>query len=423
MLTDNAADPGRVARHVLDVAADYLAVGIDPVASVICVQSALPALAQLTGLYLNFVSVARLERNPTVKEEIRVRGFGRDSPAGFLCYPAAQAADITAFKAELVPVGDDQAPMVEQSNEIVRRLNRQVGRAILPEARTLLTETGRLPSPDGRGKMGKSRGNAITLSASDTEITAAVAAMYTDPGHLRAADPDRVEGNVVFAYLDAFDRDGDAVADLKAQYRRGGLGDVALKRHLTTVLQDVIGPIRERRAEMLRRPDTLRDILRDGTARADAVTRDTKGEIYEALGLFAWAKPSGDGRVSRVAPEPAVPRADGLPGARSLREVRDAIDGIDRDIVRLMAERGTEVKRAARFKTTTAGVAAPHRVEEVIANVRSLATRMGLAPRIAEAAYRPMIAAFIDVEHEAFAAQQASDAEGPEAADGPPAPP
>lgn len=290
-LTDHAADPAKVTRNVLEVAADYLAVGIDSEASVICVQSALPALAELTTLYLNFVSVARLERNPTVKEEIRIRGFGRDIPAGFLCYPAAQAADITAFKATVVPVGEDQVPMIEQSNEIVRRLNRQIGRTVLPEARAMLTAASRLPAPDGKGKMSKSQGNAIPLSASDAEIAAAVAGMYTDPDHLRVSDPGRVEGNVVFAYLDAFDDDRPAVADLKARYRRGGLGDVALKHRLTAVLRELLGPIRERRAEVMRRPDRLMDMLRHGTARADAVTRQTRAELQEALGLFRWPAP------------------------------------------------------------------------------------------------------------------------------------
>jgi tryptophanyl-tRNA synthetase len=247
-LTDNADDPGKVRRNVMEVATDYLAVGIDPNLSTICLQSALPALAELTLLYLNFVTVARLERNPTIKDEIQVRGFGRDIPAGFLCYPAAQAADITAFKATVVPVGEDQAPIIEQTNELVRRLNRQIGHTLLPEARALIPATGRLPGVDGMAKMSKSQGNAIPLSASDSEIEVAVQRMYTDPGHLRASDPGRVEGNVVFTYLDAFDPDVEAVADLKAQYRRGGLGDMVLKRRLTGILQAILAPIRERRA-------------------------------------------------------------------------------------------------------------------------------------------------------------------------------
>ncbi|WP_298953490.1 tryptophan--tRNA ligase [uncultured Methylobacterium sp.] len=287
-LTDNADDPARVSRNVVEVALDYLAVGIDPAVTTICVQSALPALAELTVLYLNLVTVARLERNPTIKDEIQARGFGRDIPAGFLCYPAAQAADITAFKATLVPVGEDQVPMIEQTNEIVRRLNRQAGRDLLPEAHALVPRHGRLPGVDGRAKMSKSQGNAIPLSASDAEIDAAVHRMYTDPGHLRASDPGRVEGNVVFTYLDAFDPDAEAVAALKQEYRRGGLGDVALKRRLSGLLRDLIGPIRERRAALARDRDGVIDVLRDGTGRARALTQATKDEIHAGLGLFAW---------------------------------------------------------------------------------------------------------------------------------------
>ena len=285
-LTDNADDPEKVRRNVLEVALDYLAVGIDPTTSTICVQSALPALAELTVLYLNFVSVARLERNPTIKDEIHARGFGRDIPAGFLCYPAAQAADITAFKAVLVPVGDDQAPIIEQTNELVRRLNRQAGRVLLPEAKALIPKTGRLPGVDGKAKMSKSQGNTIPLSASDANIESAVQRMYTDPNHLRASDPGEVEGNVVFTYLDAFDPDTDAVAELKAHYRRGGLGDMVLKRRLTSILQATISPIRERRADLARDPDFVMDVLRSGTARGRDVTERTKQEIVEGLGLF-----------------------------------------------------------------------------------------------------------------------------------------
>lgn len=285
-LTDNAHDPEKVRRNVLEVALDYLAVGVDPAVSTICVQSALPALAELTLLYLNFVSLARLERNPTIKEEIRARGFGRDIPAGFLCYPAAQAADITAFKATLVPVGEDQAPIIEQTNEIVRRLNRQIGRDVLPEARALIPSVGRLPGVDGRSKMSKSQGNAVPLSASEEDIEAAVRRMYTDPAHLRASDPGRVEGNVVFTYLDAFDEDREAVADLKARYRRGGLGDMALKRRLTDVLKALIGPIRERRTELARDSDFIIDVLRTGTRKARILTGETKDEVRAALGLF-----------------------------------------------------------------------------------------------------------------------------------------
>ncbi|MDU6750746.1 MAG: tryptophan--tRNA ligase, partial [Bradyrhizobium sp.] len=188
-LTDNAHNPGRVRDNVLEIATDYLAVGIDPNLTTICLQSHLPALADLTLLYMNFVTVARLERNPTIKDEIQARGFGRDIPAGFLCYPVAQAADITGFKATIVPVGEDQAPLIEQTNEVVRRINRQAGFEVLPESRALIPPVGRLPGIDGKAKMSKSRGNAIQLSATADEIRKAVRRMFTDPSHVKASDP------------------------------------------------------------------------------------------------------------------------------------------------------------------------------------------------------------------------------------------
>lgn len=285
-LTDNAHDPDKVRRNVLEVALDYLAVGIDPGQTTICLQSGLPALAELTLLYLNFVTVARLERNPTIKDEIRSRGFGRDIPAGFLCYPVAQAADITGFKATVVPVGADQSPLVEQTNEIVRRINTQIGRGVLKEAEAIIPSVGRLPGIDGKSKMSKSQGNALSLSATPEQIRQAVRQMYTDPNHLRASDPGQVEGNVVFTYLDAFDHDPVAVADLKAQYRRGGLGDMAVKQRLEAVLQTLLAPIRERRAHYAKQPDYVLDVVRSGTLEARAVTQATLDELMTALGLF-----------------------------------------------------------------------------------------------------------------------------------------
>ncbi|WP_316179548.1 tryptophan--tRNA ligase [Bradyrhizobium sp. SZCCHNRI1009] len=285
-LTDHAHDPARVSRNVLEIATDYLAVGIDPEMTTICLQSHLPALADLTLLYMNFVTVARLERNPTIKDEIQARGFGRDIPGGFLCYPVAQAADITAFKATIVPVGDDQAPLIEQTNEIVRRINRQAGSEVLPEVRALIPSVGRLPGVDGKAKMSKSQGNTIPLSATADEIRDAVRRMFTDPGHIRAADPGRVEGNVVFTYLDAFDDDPAAVADLKARYVRGGLGDSIVKRRLDDVLQAVVAPIRARRAALARDPGHVLDIVRQGTELARTVTAATLREVRDALGLF-----------------------------------------------------------------------------------------------------------------------------------------
>jgi tryptophanyl-tRNA synthetase len=286
-LTDNAHDPAKVSRNILEIATDYLAVGIDPDLTTICLQSHLPALADLTLLYMNFVTVARLERNPTIKDEIQARGFGRDIPAGFLCYPVAQAADITAFKATVVPVGEDQAPLIEQTNEIVRRINRQAYTEVLKEARALIPHVGRLPGVDGKAKMSKSQGNTIPLSATADQIRDAVRRMFTDPNHVRASDPGRVEGNVVFTYLDAFDDDHVAVADLKARYVRGGLGDSVVKKRLEDVLQAVVAPIRERRTALARDPNHVLDVVRRGTERARAVTDATLRDVRDALGLFA----------------------------------------------------------------------------------------------------------------------------------------
>lgn len=289
-LTDNGDDPARVRRNVLEVALDYLAVGIDPAKSAICLQSALPALPELTMLYMNLVTVSRLERTPTIKDEIRQRGFERDIPAGFLCYPVAQAADITAFKATVVPVGEDQAPIIELTNEVVRRINRIAGRELLPEAAALIPKIGRLPGIDGKAKMSKSAGNALPLSARPDEIRAAVRKMFTDPGHLRAADPGQVEGNVVFTWLDAFDEDAAAVEDLKARYRAGGLGDSIVKRRLDGILQALLAPIRERRRALSADLGYVTSVLRAGTERARAVTGGTLAEVRDGIGLFSLDK-------------------------------------------------------------------------------------------------------------------------------------
>ncbi|MET0676324.1 MAG: tryptophan--tRNA ligase [Bradyrhizobium sp.] len=285
-LTDNAQNPGRVRDHVIEIATDYLAVGIDPNQSTICLQSHLPALADLTLLYMNYVTVARLERNPTIKDEIQARGFGRNIPAGFLCYPVAQAADITAFKATIVPVGEDQAPLIEQTNEIIRRINRQAGFDVLPVAHALIPHVGRLPGIDGKAKMSKSQGNAIRLSATAEEIREAVRRMFTDPNHLKASDPGRVEGNVVFTYLDAFDEDQITLEDLKARYVRGGLGDSVVKKRLDDVLQALLAPIRHRRRALARDPGYVLQVVKQGTARAREITDATVRDVRAALGLF-----------------------------------------------------------------------------------------------------------------------------------------
>lgn len=283
-LTDHAEQPELVRRNVLEVALDYLAVGIDPTAATIVVQSGVPELAELTVYYLNLVTVARLGRNPTVKEEMQQKGFGADVPAGFFVYPVSQAADITAFQADVVPVGEDQLPMIEQAVEIVRRFNRLYG-PVLVEPTALVSKHARLPGTDGQGKMGKSLGNAIFLSDPADVIARKVISMYTDPRHVRAELPGTVEGNPVFSYLDAFDPDAAAVGDLKRRYRAGGLGDVAVKRRLIDVLEAILGPIRARRIELAADPAAVTRILREGTARGRAVAQQTLGQVRRALHL------------------------------------------------------------------------------------------------------------------------------------------
>ena len=283
-LTDNVGRAADVRRNVLEVALDYLAVGIDPERTTIALQSAIPELSELMMLYLNLVTVARLERNPTVRTEIELRGFARDIPAGFLTYPVSQAADITGFRATLVPVGEDQLPMIEQTNEIVRRLAHLGGRPVLRECRALLSDTPRLPGIDGR-KASKSLGNAIPLAASPDEIRAKVRAMFTDPGHVRASDPGRVEGNVVFAHLRAFDPRREEVAALEARYQQGGLGDVALKRRLEEVLQELLAPIRARREALARAPGEVMEVVRRGSERGRAVAASVVSDVRRVFAL------------------------------------------------------------------------------------------------------------------------------------------
>ncbi|KVP97062.1 tryptophan--tRNA ligase [Burkholderia ubonensis] len=284
-MTDNVGRHQRVTENVIEVALDYLAVGIDPEKSTIFIQSQVPELAELSQYLLNLVTVARLERNPTIKSEIVLRGFERDIPAGFLMYPVSQAADITAFKATHVPVGDDQLPMIEQANELVRRFNNTVGRQVLVECDAVLSQVPRLPGIDGKAKMSKSLGNAIALGASPDEISKAVKDMYTDPNHLRVSDPGQVEGNVVFAFLDAFEPDSAKVEELKAHYRRGGLGDSVVKRVLNERLQALLEPIRARRQELAQDRGEVLAILKRGTLRAREVAGATLAEVKGALGL------------------------------------------------------------------------------------------------------------------------------------------
>ena len=286
-LTDNMDDIGKVHRNVVEVALDYLAVGIDPARTTILIQSQIPELTELTFYYLNLVTVARLERNPTVKQEIIMRGFERDIPAGFLTYPASQAADITAFKASVVPVGEDQIPMIEQCNEIVRKFNRTYGgeKDILVECKAIVPEVGRLPGIDGRAKMSKSLGNTINLGASADEIRAAVKQVYTDPLHLKVSDPGHLEGNVAFIYLDAFDTDKAGLEEMKAHYTRGGLGDSVVKKRLEGILQDLLAPIRARREEFAKDRGQVLQILKEGTLKAREVAAQTTDEVRKALGL------------------------------------------------------------------------------------------------------------------------------------------
>ncbi|MBU9199911.1 tryptophan--tRNA ligase [Burkholderia multivorans] len=284
-MTDNVGRHQRVTENVIEVALDYLAVGIDPEKSTIFIQSQVPELAELSQYLLNLVTVARLERNPTIKAEIVLRGFERDIPAGFLMYPVSQAADITAFKATHVPVGDDQLPMIEQANELVRRFNNTVDRDVLVECEAVLSHAPRLPGIDGKAKMSKSLGNAIALGASPDEISKAVKNMYTDPNHLRVSDPGQVEGNVVFAFLDAFEPETAKVDELKAQYRRGGLGDSVVKRVLDERLQALLAPIRARRRELETDRGEVLAILKRGTMRAREVAGATLAEVKGALGL------------------------------------------------------------------------------------------------------------------------------------------
>lgn len=286
-LTDNARDPEKIRNSLIQVALDYLAVGLDPEKVTIFVQSQVPALFELTAYYMDLVTVARLERNPTVKSEIKQKGFKDSIPVGFLNYPVSQAADITAFKATVVPVGDDQEPMLEQTREIVRTFNRVYQTDVLVEPKGVFPPKGqgRLPGIDGNAKMSKSLGNCIYLSDNAKTVQKKVMSMYTDPGHIHVEDPGKVEGNTVFTYLDAFDPDQDKVAELKAQYQKGGLGDVKIKRYLNQVLEKELAPIRERRAHFAQDPDSVYDMLLAGSKKAKQVADQTLQEVRDAIGL------------------------------------------------------------------------------------------------------------------------------------------
>ncbi len=288
-LTDNAENPMKIRTNVLEVALDYLAVGIDPHETTIFIQSRLPELAELTMYYLNLVTWNRLKHNPTVKQEIVQKGYGESVPAGFMVYPVSQAADITAFKANLVPVGEDQKPMIEQTNEIVRHFNRIYKCDVLVEAEALIPKIARLSGTDGKAKMSKSLGNAIYLSDSADTISKKVKGMYTDPGHLKVEDPGKVEGNPVFEYLDAFGTDAAKIQELKDHYTRGGLGDSVVKKYLNEVLQAFLEPIRTKREHLAKDPAVVMEMLKEGTERARETASRTLDEVKKAMCLDYWA--------------------------------------------------------------------------------------------------------------------------------------
>lgn len=284
-LTDNFKTPQKVRDNVFEVALDYLAVGIDPSLSIIFIQSLIPQLAELTLFYLNLVTWNRLKHNPTVKLEIKQKNFGENIPAGFMTYPISQAADITAFKATLVPVGEDQKPMIEQTNEIVRAFNRLYEVDVLKECAAEIPKFARLPGIDGQAKMGKSLGNAIYLGDEEDVLRKKVKQMYTDPNHLRVEDPGQVEGNPVFIYLDAFGKDIKKIQDLKEHYARGGLGDSVVKNYLFEVLNEYLTPIRNRRKEWSAKKDQVMEILHQGSLKAEERAEKTLQEVKKAMCL------------------------------------------------------------------------------------------------------------------------------------------
>lgn len=294
-LTDNAKNPQKIRDNIIEVALDYLSVGLDPEKTCIFVQSQIPALSELTMYYMNLVSLARLKRNPTIKSEIKERGFGETIPVGFLTYPISQAADITAFDADLVPVGEDQAPILEQDIEIVRTFNSIYGKT-LKEPKQLTPENvcKRLPGIDGKNKMSKSLGNCIYLSDTPEEVTKKVMTMYTDPNHIRVEDPGDTKNNPVFMYLEAFSTDEHFtkylpefknLEDLKTHYEQGGVGDVKIKKFLANVLNDVLTPIRERRAIYENNIEAVYKMLEEGSKKARAKSEEVLTRVRKAIGV------------------------------------------------------------------------------------------------------------------------------------------
>ncbi|MDW7797876.1 tryptophan--tRNA ligase [Streptococcus canis] len=289
-LTDHAKESELIKESIGNVALDYLSVGLDPSRSTIFIQSQIPELAELTMYYMNLVSLARLERNPTVKTEIAQKGFGESIPSGFLVYPISQAADITAFKANFVPVGNDQKPMIEQTREIVRSFNHTYHTECLVEPEGIYPENekaGRLPGLDGNAKMSKSLGNGIYLSDDADTVRKKVMSMYTDPNHIRIEDPGQIEGNMVFHYLDIFGREEDQadIEAMKEHYQRGGLGDVKTKRYLLDILERELAPIREKRLEYAEDMGEVFRMLQEGSQKAQAVAAQTLSEVKSAMGI------------------------------------------------------------------------------------------------------------------------------------------
>lgn len=294
-LTDHAKDPKTIVESIGNVALDYLAAGLDPEKVTIFIQSQIPELAELTMYYMNLVSLARLERNPTVKTEISQKGFGESIPTGFLVYPISQAADITAFKANFVPVGNDQKPMIEQTREIVRSFNHAYNTDVLVEPEGIYPENeaaGRLPGLDGNAKMSKSLNNGIYLADDADTLKKKVMSMYTDPDHIKVEDPGKIEGNMVFHYLDVFGRpeDADEIAEMKEHYQRGGLGDVKTKRYLLEILDRELRPIRERRLEFAKDMGEVYSILEKGSERARSVAAQTLDDVKSAMGITYFKK-------------------------------------------------------------------------------------------------------------------------------------
>ncbi|CAM2947882.1 tryptophan--tRNA ligase [Dellaglioa algida] len=290
-LTDNARDTEKVRNSVLQVALDYLAIGLDPEKTTIFIQSQIPALSELNTLYLNLVSVSRLERNPTVKSEIQQKNFNRSIPAGFLTYPVSQAADITAFKATLIPVGDDQKPMIEQTREIVKSVNSLYGNILVePEGVFPPEGQGRIPGLDGNAKMSKSLGNTIYLSDDEDTLRKKIMSIYTDPDHVHVESPGKIEGNIVFTYLDIFGEDKEKIKEMKEHYKRGGLGDVTLKNYLFDVLNEVLLPIRTRRELYAKDPEAVYEMLRVGSEKANVRANKTLQEVKSAMGINYFNK-------------------------------------------------------------------------------------------------------------------------------------